>query len=364
MIETLLLKNFKCFEEQSFEFAPLTVLTGINGMGKSTVVQSLLLLHQSYQSGAPGQPLLLNGPDIRMGTGEDVLYEKAQNNIIEITYREDNTIHRHRYQFEEGMDQLRSVPKTDPDKSAFAASALYDERFCFLSAYRIEPQDLYEIRNRTDLHKRQYGRSGEYALQYLSEYGGTKPLLSQAGGTNESLQEQAVQWMGEISPGVVPLIAVDDKKRIAELHYEFIEGNEKTNSYKSTHVGFGITYVLPVIVALLAAKKGDIIAIENPEAHIHPRGQRKLGELMALVAAQDVQVIVETHSDHILNGIRVAVKQKQLAAQKVKLLYFYKETGQDYRHRVKNPILLESGQLTEWPEGFFDEWDNALLDLL
>lgn len=364
MIETLLLKNFKCFEEQFFEFAPLTVLTGINGMGKSTVLQSLLLLHQSHQSRAPGQPLVLNGPDIQMGTGEDVLYEKAQNNIIEITYQENDTIHQHCYQFEEGTDRLRSVQETEQEKSVFPVSALYDDRFSFLSAYRIEPQEVYGIRNRTDIHTRQYGRNGEYALQYLSEHGGTKPLLSEAGAAEESLQERVAHWMGEISPGVVPLISVDDKKRIAELHYEFIEGDEKTNSYKSPHVGFGITYVLPVVVALLSAKKGDIVAIENPEAHIHPRGQRKLGELMALVAAQDVQVLVETHSDHILNGIRVAVRQKMLEAQKVKLLYFYKEMRQDYRHKVKNPILLESGQLTEWPEGFFDEWDNALLDLL
>lgn len=364
MIDTLLLKNFKCFEEQRLEFSPLTVLTGINGMGKSTVLQSLLLLRQSYQSGASERSLLLNGTDVLMGNGEDVLYEKAQNDVIEITYQENGQMYPHRYHFEEGVDRLREMETKEQKNLDVAPSALLDERFCFLSAYRIEPQALYGIRNKVDCKKRQYGRNGEYALQYLSEYGGAASVLPAEQGEEVSIQQQVLQWMNTISPGAVPMVTVDNLKRLAELKYEFIEGEEKTGSYKSMHVGFGITYVLPVLVALLSAKKGDIIAIENPEAHIHPKGQRKLGELMALIAAQDVQVIVETHSDHILNGIRVAVKQKQLQAEKVKLLYFYKETAGAYHHKVKSPVLLETGQLTEWPEGFFDEWENALFDLL
>lgn len=363
MIDTLLLKNFKCFEEQSFAFGPLTVLTGINGMGKSTILQSLLLLRQSSQNGMAPSQLLLNGAEIEMGIGEDVLYEKAKDDTIEISYQENGTLHQHRYRFEEGVDRLGSEQEVKEDVSQ---SVLYDDHFCFISAYRIEPKDLYGIQNRTNLQMRQYGRNGEFALQYLNEYGGSKSLLPAADGGEVSLQEQVAHWMNEISPGVIPIISVDDQKRRAELHYEFIEGTQKTNTYKSIHVGFGITYVLPIIVAMLSARKGDVIVLENPEAHIHPRGQRKLGELMALVVAQGVQILVETHSDHVLNGIRVAVKREMLDAENVKILYFYKDNEEkdEYRHKVKNPRLLKTGQLTEWPDGFFDEWENALLELL
>lgn len=152
--------------------------------------------------------------------------------------------------------------------------------------------------------------------------------------------------------------------RTAELRYEYIEGREKTNSYKSVNVGFGITYVLPVVAALVSAKPGDMILLENPEAHIHPKGQRMLGELIAAAGAGGVQVIVETHSDHVFNGIRVAVKKGRLKSEHTGVFYFYKDINDAYKHKEICPVLDENGRLNEWPEGLFDEWDNALLELL
>ena len=89
-----------------------------------------------------------------------------------------------------------------------------------------------------------------------------------------------------------------------------------------------------------------------------------LGELIAAAGAGGVQVIVETHSDHILNGIRVAVKRGKLESEKTGLFYFYKDRDDSYKHKVVCPILDANGRLNEWPEGFFDEWDNALLELM
>ena len=167
-----------------------------------------------------------------------------------------------------------------------------------------------------------------------------------------------------ISPGVSPVININMSSRTAELQYEYIENREKTNSYKSVNVGFGITYVLPVVVALISANPGDIILIENPEAHIHPRGQRMLGELIVAAGAGGVQVIVETHSDHVLNGIRVAVKKQVLEPSKTKFFFFYKDIEDSYKHKVTCPVIDKNGRLDKWPDGFFDEWDNALLELL
>lgn len=86
------------------------------------------------------------------------------------------------------------------------------------------------------------------------------------------------------------------------------EGNIGADYFTAQNVGFGISYVLPIVLALVKAKKGELIILENPEAHLHPRGQRKMGELIARAAQGGVQVIVETHSDHILNGIRFVCK--------------------------------------------------------
>ncbi len=170
--------------------------------------------------------------------------------------------------------------------------------------------------------------------------------------------------MDLISPGISPVITINTSSRTAELRYEYIEGRDKTNSYKSVNVGFGITYVLPVVIALISATPGDIILLENPEAHIHPKGQRMLGELIAAACAGGVQVILETHSDHVMNGIRLSVKKGKMKPENAQFFYFYKDMNDSYKHKFISPVLDENGRLNEWPEGFFDEWDNALLELM
>ena len=171
-------------------------------------------------------------------------------------------------------------------------------------------------------------------------------------------------WMDRISPGVSPQIKVMMETRSTELTFDFVEGKVKSNSYKSVNVGFGITYVLPVVVALLSAEKGDMVIIENPEAHIHPAGQRMLGELIARAGAGGVQVLVETHSEHIVNGIRISVKEKQIDKSDVQVAFFYKDEENDYRHTYKALKINGDGKMSSWPKGFFDEWEKALIELL
>src|SRR4029078_5782856 len=79
--------------------------------------------------------------------------------------------------------------------------------------------------------------------------------------------------------------------------------------YRPTNVGFGLSYSLPMITVLLSAIPSSIVLLENPEAHCHPRGQSQLARLIAM-ASKRLQVIVETHSDHLMNGLRVAVRDE------------------------------------------------------
>ena len=77
MIKKLILKNFKCFEELKMKFSMVNVLTGLNGMGKSTVIQSILLLSQSQKNILSDDSLLLKGKYVDLGVGQDILFEKA-----------------------------------------------------------------------------------------------------------------------------------------------------------------------------------------------------------------------------------------------------------------------------------------------
>ena len=84
-----------------------------------------------------------------------------------------------------------------------------------------------------------------------------------------------------------------------------------------------------------------------------------MGELVARAAQGGVQVILETHSDHLMNGIRIGVKNKVICQGKVQINFFQNNqmTG---RKEILNPQIQEDGRLSSWPDGFFDEWDKAI----
>ncbi|MDC7289335.1 DUF3696 domain-containing protein [Blautia schinkii] len=363
MLKELTLQNFKCFDKIKLDFSALNVLTGLNGMGKSTVMQGILLLGQSQHSIMSEQALSLKGKFVNLGVGQDILFEKAEKDEIGISIGTENTTEQYLFGYQPEADVLPLKSRVgNIDKSGDSA---WENHLYYLSAYRIEPQFLYHIENEKEVSERYFAKNGEFSIQYLKLHGGDDVAnRSVLLGSKKTIADQVKAWMDLISPGVSPVITVNTSSRTAELKYEYIEGRDKTNSYKSVNVGFGITYVLPVVIALTSAKPGDIILLENPEAHIHPKGQRMLGELLAAVGAGGVQVILETHSDHVMNGIRVAVKKRRLDPENTRFFYFYKDTNDSYRHKVVCPTLDENGRLDKWPEGFFDEWDNALLELL
>lgn len=363
MLNEIIIRNFKCFDQVSLPLKNINILTGINGMGKSTIIQGLLLLRQSFLKDKMMGGLYLNGKYVQLGNAQDVLHEKAEEEKIGFGYISNQEQHLFEYQYIPDSDFLPA----DNKDIRVPTEEIFGNRFVYLSSYRIEPKVLYSITNEEEISNREFGNNGEFALQYLNLFGDENVVNSEVVIKDKlgcTLINQTRVWLDRISPGVSPKVMLNTQLRTSELYYEFIEGKVKTNSYKSVNVGFGITYVLPLIVAILSAKEGDMIIVENPEAHIHPAGQRMLGELIARAGQGGVQVIAETHSDHILNGIRLAVKQKKIAKENVQLAFFYKDDSDNYRHKYANPMVLEDGRLDIWPEGFFDEWDKSLYELM
>ena len=103
--------------------------------------------------------------------------------------------------------------------------------------------------------------------------------------------------------------AVDDAPWAAdEVAAEALEAglDALADRMRPTNMGFGVSYALPVITAGLLAPAGSLLVVENPEAHLHPAGQSRVGRFLAHLAASGVQVVAETHSDHVLNGVRLA----------------------------------------------------------
>lgn len=366
MIHKLHLQNFKRFEDQSLEFGTLTLLSGLNGMGKSSVLQSLLLLRQSYQQGLlKSTGLSLNGDLARIGTAKDALYEdaKGRDDIIGFTLDFENSIKAiWQFNYDSESDILGiASPAVSSD---VYQSSLFSDDFQYLQAERLGPRTSFAMSDFQVRQHRQLGTMGEYTAHFLSVFRDLEipnAALSHPKAKSLNLLSQVEAWLGEISPGTRIHITDSPGMDLVSLQYSFGLSKE----YRATNVGFGITYTLPVITAILAAKLGSLLLLENPEAHLHPKGQAQMGNLLAQAAAQGVQIILETHSDHVLNGIRLAVHDGKLNPDAVRLHFFQRRESQgQFVSEVVSPQMNRRGRIDQWPDGFFDEWDNSLAALL
>ena len=168
-------------------------------------------------------------------------------------------------------------------------------------------------------------------------------------------------WLQDLSPQArMPFTSAPDADSMSAGRRLDRNGDARTRRFRATNVGFGLSHVLPVVVALLSDPR-TLCLIENPEAHIHPRGQTKLAELAVRVAAAGVQLFVETHSDHFLDGARIAVRDGLLAPADVAIHYFERKGNAT---TVSSPVLDGDGRLSNWPEGFFDQHEKNLVQLL
>lgn len=373
MLESLTLLNFKAFVTQSILLRPLTLFAGLNGMGKSSALQSLLLLRQSFEqrvlAESSGSGLVLNGELVQLGTGRDVLFENADADEIGITLMSDGQVGRWLFHYDRQADVLRLMSESEVPHSIFSSS-LFKSDFHFLEAERVGPRTSFEMADFVVREQKQIGTKGQFAAHFLDHFRGREvaKALHHPSGSSSTLIDQVTAWMGDISPGAVIRVEGYGDMDLMRLAFGFkrTDTTGDVRYFRSTNVGFGITYTLPVLVALLASPAGALVLLENPEAHLHPRGQFQVGELIARAANVGVQVIVETHSDHILNGIRVAVKRGLTSPNDVAFHFFERpvDDSESSGISVVSPQIDRDGRLDMWPEGFFDEYAKSLRNLL
>jgi predicted ATPase len=365
MITALHIHNFKSHGETQLSLGALTMLTGLNGSGKSSVLQSLLLLRQSYKKQRLDEVLVLNDSLCSIGTGTNAFYQSAQDDILSFRINDENGDYSWQFLSNERKDflPLKAKENSDPDIQKLS---LFNNNFQYLSAGRL-PYFKYE-RGDLEVEKEQQlslrNGYGELTAQFLHYWGDKIDINQRLKNNNRpfpDLLHQVTAWEREISPNVniIP-------KKVGEsytIHYSFDRNNlGQTDEFETNNVAFGLTYALPIITAILSAKGNAILLIENPEAHLHPRGQSKLAELMALAAQSGIQLVVETHSDHIFNGLRKAIASKKIDKEKVKIHYFELDgTNTSTNTEIQ---ISDDGRVLNHKKGLFDQFDDDLDELL
>jgi len=384
MIKKFEIKNFKSHENTDLEFSNITILTGMNGMGKSSVIQALLLLRQSYLKSMLHLGLELNSDLCSIGVAKDAIYQYATVDNIIFKLWTDNFIRRWDFivdnrkldatfinnsdldiEYEDEEDKENSIIE---ETKSLKEQCLFDNNFQYISAFRNGPVKDYD-RNTSavEIFNQISGKEGrcEWLAHYLDFHKNLKvnEHLIHHEESSPELMYQVQFWMQSISPDINIHLELNGANY--KLKYSFGRGehNTTTDKFEAMNVGFGISYVLPIVVATLSAKPGSLIIIENPESHIHPSAQSKLMELISKAAKTGVQFIIETHSDHIINGLLVALKFGLILPEETSIYYFDKEitrqTTQSYKINVSSNCRIKNA-----PEGFFDQFGKDLRILM
>jgi predicted ATPase len=372
MIRNIRLQNFKSHRDTTLELHALTVLCGQNGVGKSSLIQSLLLLRQTYSKSRLDDILDLNKPLCFIGKTKDALYQYAdQEHGLElgIVVSDENNHYSWLFDTSKQNSFLKRLNDLD-DSRGFTDLALFKQNFQYISAFRtaIYDSDDYAVLIENQISV--FQGKGELVAQYLFTYGKVlrvENALLHPSETSVFLLDQTSAWEREISKGVI--LEAKQSGDGYSIEYSFSNNDfGATDGFSSENVGFGLSYALPIIVAILSSQPGALLLIENPEAHLHPYGQAKLAELICLAGQCGIQIIVETHSDHIINGILVQSKKfedKDSGIDKNNIKIYSFERDESKHFTVATEVVIgENGRIMNRPSGFFDQLGKDLRNLL
>jgi predicted ATPase len=390
-ITRLHIENLKCFASLTLPLGALTLLTGFNAAGKSTAIQSLLLLSQSMREGGLSRVVPLNGELVQLGSPGEAFHEgvgkelslgiETDNVRVDWVLSADDRSFGHALSIT-GINWCSNDGTTVAAHSAEDTNLAYLERLLppdappavkaltesvadtlFISAVRNGASDTYPSPQSPNLVYADVGVQGQYAAWWF-ERCSDDPIdegrLSPNDAAN-TLRRQVNAWAGQIFPGAQANASRIPKTQLVQLEFR---NREADNWRRPANIGYGLTYAFPIIVAGLLARRGQILVIDSPEAHLHPLGQSRMGGFLAMLAASGVQVIVETHSDHVLNGVRLAVKDQTLP-HIAAALHFFNPRPKDASEpaHVSSPRIDPYGNVSEWPTGFFDQAEKDLAAL-
>lgn len=340
-MDRITIKNFKCIEELDLLIDKITVLTGVNSSGKSSVVQSLLLLKIFFDkvSENPNKhdleiqcPRFLNVPSVDYIVRQNSDRVSISGEFGEIVI------------FPE--DSKASV-KLKLSKPEYIPEWLSSEDLVYLNAEREGPRWQSELIDNSGTYSGAHGEHSASRLNEVMNAPKVKPSRFCPDSTTDNYQIQVDSWMSYIF-GDVSLKAKQLSEKFAQIILR-----QPLGWFAASSVGFGYIYALPIVLDGLRIPAGSMMIVENPEAHLHPKAQSNMGYFLGTLAAAGVRVVVETHSEHVVNGIRrAAVSAIGLNPEDLKIYFFSEKTDRPNPHLI---TMDNEGELSDFPVDFFDQ---------
>jgi hypothetical protein len=400
-------------DRQSIDLAPLTILAGANSSGKSSMMQGLLLLKQTLEAPYDPGPLLLRGPNVAFSSADQLFHKRGgrgSSGLIEFEMSADggrtislgfskshlssagpisldfqrSTSHAGSTMIKPGEEEalrehliLSMIPvvsqyirtndvklKIVREKSFFGVYLIhnslgglqssgsvynkddsfieYIEDIIHLSGLRGSPERTYPV---TAIGQSFSGTFEHYTASVIAGWFNQEDDRLQSLG--DQLARLGLTW--KVEPR-----SIDDTQ--VELRVGRLPASGKSGSrdlVSIADVGLGVSQTLPVLVSLLVARPGQLVYIEQPEIHLHPKAQFALAKVLVDAANRGVRAVIETHSSLLLLGVQEAVARGDLTPDKVKLHWFNRDpkTGAT---TIRTADLDEAGRFGDWPEDFSD----------
>lgn len=345
----LKIKGYKCFNDSTIKLNNLTVLTGANASGKSSIIQSLLLLKiGSENTPNTSIPLVNNRYALDLGFPDSIINNELESDEVIISL--DNCS----LSFiggEQKSERKLYVHSNHPERMQELL-----KNFAYLCAERQGPRFEYEIGNNDD---NSCGCHGENTSNIIANEWNTridtKRVFNRETKEDNLFKIQMDSWVDYIFPGIALWIQLTGSN-----NYQVLVNDRFHNvTTYASNIGFGISYALPIIVESLLVKENGWIVVENPEAHLHAKAQSNMGYFLGVMAASGIRMIIETHSEHIVNGIRRAATTGTNLSPKDVNVYFFKNKS-DY-----DLITIDDeGNLSDFPVDFFDQSRQDLLEII
>ena len=367
------IENFKCFRSEDVVFNDLTVLVGTNASGKSSVIQALLLLRNFFTENesiimevidkrANPKPICLNDNNgLNLVNSSEILNHDFSEECIRFRVTDTNGSKcRINCPISAERDLKINISDYSVDKSFLENNPLFGkDKFYYLCAERLGPRTFQQL---SDELIPTSGHRGEH-LAHVMDANSNKKVsekrLHPDCQANRSFKKQLDSWLDYIIPNIEVQTEVFVSQNRAAI--KFINKNKPSSgSIIPTNTGFGVSYFLPILSVCLLAPENSIVIIENPEAHLCPRGQSRMGFFLGCMTNTGLKTVIETHSDHIINGIRLAVKNRKISHEKVVFNHFCLSNN----HVETIPIKIDNNAgLSSWPKGFFDQMELDLFEL-